>query len=168
MLRLWRPCRATAPQWALGVFQACLIILQVCVFQYQGFLLGRQSELLMLPAIIEGKSVRVNWYHRFVVVCCLVSHVRFFSNSMDYSPLGSSVLGFFRQEYWSGWPFPSLWYHQHVPRTPLLGIWWFTGSHMALPPSFHSHPVLLTVLWNCHLRALDCPGSWWLAAHSGK
>lgn len=60
VLRLWRPCRATVAQLALGVFQACLIILQVCVSQYQGFLLGRQSELLMLPAIFEGKSVRVN------------------------------------------------------------------------------------------------------------
>ena len=26
---------------------------------------------------------------------------------MDYSPPGSSVLGFTRQEYWSGLPFPS-------------------------------------------------------------
>ena len=28
-------------------------------------------------------------------------------NPMDYSPPGSSVMGFSRQEYWSGLPFPS-------------------------------------------------------------
>ena len=31
-------------------------------------------------------------------ICC---------NSMDHSPPGSSVLGFSRQEYWSGLAFPS-------------------------------------------------------------
>ena len=30
-----------------------------------------------------------------------------FCNSMDCNPPGSSVHGFPRQEYWSGWPFPS-------------------------------------------------------------
>ena len=28
-------------------------------------------------------------------------------NPMDYSPSGSSVHGIFRQEYWSGLPFPT-------------------------------------------------------------
>ena len=29
------------------------------------------------------------------------------TNPMDCSPPGSSFMGFFRQEYWSGLPFPS-------------------------------------------------------------
>ena len=28
-------------------------------------------------------------------------------NPMDYSPPGSLSMAFSRQEYWSGWPFPS-------------------------------------------------------------
>ena len=30
-----------------------------------------------------------------------------FCNPVDYSPIGSPVYGFSRQEYWSGLPFPS-------------------------------------------------------------
>ena len=36
----------------------------------------------------------------------LLSHVKLLSNPMDCSSLVSSVHGFFRQEYWSGLPFP--------------------------------------------------------------
>ena len=44
-------------------------------------------------------------------------------NPMSYSPLGSSVHGFSRQEYWSGLPFPSprdLPYPGIEPRSPAL------------------------------------------------
>ena len=36
----------------------------------------------------------------------MLSHVQLFCNPVDYSPPGSSVHGFYRQEYWSGLPFP--------------------------------------------------------------
>ena len=41
--------------------------------------------------------------------CCLVTKLcRTLCNTMNYSPPGSSrSMGFFRQEYWSGLPFPS-------------------------------------------------------------
>ena len=36
-----------------------------------------------------------------------LSCVQLFHDSMDYSPPGSSLsMGFFRQEYWNGVPFP--------------------------------------------------------------
>ena len=41
--------------------------------------------------------------------CCLLSHfshAQLFVDAMDHSPTGSSVLGFSRQEHWSGWPCP--------------------------------------------------------------
>ena len=40
--------------------------------------------------------------------CCLVARsCPTLCNPMDYSPPGSSVMGFPRQDYWSGLPFPS-------------------------------------------------------------
>ena len=42
--------------------------------------------------------------------CCLVTKLclTLYCDPIDYSPPGSSVMGFSRQEYWSGLLFPSL------------------------------------------------------------
>ena len=37
---------------------------------------------------------------------CMLSHVQFFATPWTVSPLASLSMGFFRQEYWSGLPFP--------------------------------------------------------------
>ena len=37
---------------------------------------------------------------------CMLSHVQFFATPWTIAPLASLSMGFFRQEYWSGVPFP--------------------------------------------------------------
>ena len=37
---------------------------------------------------------------------CMLSHVQFFATPWTITPLASLSMGFFRQEYWSGLPFP--------------------------------------------------------------
>ena len=57
-----------------------------------------------------------------VVVAWSLSHVQLY-DSIDDSPLGSMSMGFPRQEYWSGLPFPSPEDHpnpQTEPRSPAL------------------------------------------------
>ena len=66
----------------------------------------------------KREMVRPLWFHRNdratqlwtrVVCCCLVlSCVWLFCDPTDCSLLGSLSMGFPRQEYWSGLPFPSL------------------------------------------------------------
>ena len=53
----------------------------------------------------------MNWeigIDTYILCCSLVMKFCLtLCNPMDYSPPGSSVMGFPRQEYWSGLPFPS-------------------------------------------------------------
>ena len=50
----------------------------------------------------------VKWYFRLGCFCYLVDKSCLtLCDPVDYSPIGSSVHGIPRQEYWSGFPFPS-------------------------------------------------------------
>ena len=45
-------------------------------------------------------------YAQKAVQCLVTQSCLILCNPMDCSPPGSSAMGFFRQEYWSGLPFP--------------------------------------------------------------
>ena len=71
--------------------------------------------------------------HSILLVCCCGCLVAESSptlfDPMDYSLPGSSVMGFPRQEYWSGLPFPSLGDLPHSgiePESPILAGGFFT------------------------------------------
>ena len=70
-------------------------------------------------------------------------------NPMDYSPPGSSVQGFPRQEHWSGLPFPSpgdLPNPGMEPMPPVLAGGFFTTEPPG-KPSFNYAPVLIIILF---------------------
>ena len=46
-------------------------------------------------------------YAQKAVQCLVTQSCLILCNPMDCSPPGSSAMGFFRQEYWCGLPFPS-------------------------------------------------------------
>ena len=70
------------------------------------------------------------------------------SNSWDplhCSPPGFSVMGFLRQEYWSGLPFPpsgDLSDPGLEPASPALAGWFFTAEPPGKPISYYSLPIL--------------------------
>jgi len=51
--------------------------------------------------------VHINTYIIFDIVIQSLSYVQLFCNPMDYSPPAKLPMGFHRQKYWSGLPFPS-------------------------------------------------------------
>ena len=74
-------------------------------------------------------------------------------NPMGYSPLGSSVHGFSRQEYWSGLPYPSprdLPYPGIEPRSPAL-------QADSLPSET---PVGKIILFNTKEIAIEATVNW--------
>ena len=60
--------------------------------------LSRQKSFVRLQALVLGVEN---------VVCCLVSHVRLFVIPWTVAHQPPLSMGFLRQEYWSGLPFPS-------------------------------------------------------------
>ena len=60
-------------------------------------------QILELGRHVENSQIK----KRNVCVCLLLSRVRL-CNPMDYSLQAPLSMGFSRQEYWSGLPFPSL------------------------------------------------------------
>ena len=80
----------------------CHFLLQG-IFPTQGSSLGLlyllRWQVDSLPLVPPGKAS-----DDYVLVTQLCPTL---CDPMDCSPPGSSVLGFFRQEYWSGLPFPS-------------------------------------------------------------
>ena len=70
-----------------------------------------------------------------------LSCVRLFADPVDCSPPGPPSMGFSRQEYWSGWPFPSpgdLPDPGIEPRSPALQADALTSEPMRLPPRNYS------------------------------
>ena len=53
------------------------------------------------------QALRISGIFQAVCTFSVIQSCLTLSNPMDYSPLGFSVQGFSRQEYWSGLPFPS-------------------------------------------------------------
>ena len=81
-------------------------------------------------------------------------------NPMGYSPLGSSVHGFSRQEYWSGLPFPSprdLPYPGIEPRSPALQ----TDSLLSEPPGKPPGTVPGTIYICGNIRMNEHTGPLW-------
>jgi len=86
------------------------------------FLLGRNT-MTNLDSILKSRDitsltkvclvkaivfpVAMYGFESIVTIVELLSSVRLFCNLMDYSPQGSSSMGFPWKEYWSGLPFPS-------------------------------------------------------------
>ena len=58
-------------------------------------------KLCLEKNVIIFSKLASSWYAHAVCQSCLT-----LSNPLDHNPPGSSVHGFFRQEYWSGLPFP--------------------------------------------------------------
>ena len=71
---------------------------------------------------------------------------------MGYSPPGSSVHGFSRQEYWNGLPFPSLWDLSNPwidpasPATPAIQADSLPLSHWGSPTLPHTMHLFLSAL----------------------
>ena len=65
---------------------------------------------------------------------------------LDYSPLGFYIIGFLRQEYWSGLPFPpsgDLPDPGREPASPALAGSFFTAEPPGKPISYYSLPILV-------------------------
>ena len=64
--------------------------------------------LELLRGRVEAVFLHVRGFEDWTCVCVCVSQSRpTLFDLINYSPPGSSVHGFPRQEYWSGLPFPS-------------------------------------------------------------
>ena len=63
------------------------------------------TKVCLVKAIVF--PVAMYGFDSIVTIVELLSSVRLFCNLMDYSPPGSSSMGFSWEEYWSGLPFPS-------------------------------------------------------------
>ena len=61
----------------------------------------------MLLCVCVCVCVHINTYIIFDIVIQSLSYVQLFCNPMDYSPPAKLPMGFHRQKYWSGLPFPS-------------------------------------------------------------
>ena len=57
--------------------------------------------------LVIASASAVNLSHNRLRACSVTQSCPTLYDPMDYSPPGSSVHGFSRQEYWSGLPFPS-------------------------------------------------------------
>ena len=78
-------------------------------------------------------------FQSIVLIVCMCSHTKScptLCNPMDYSPLGFSIMGFFRQEYWSQLPCPSLGDISNPGIEPRLFclLHWQMGSLPLIPP----------------------------------
>ena len=101
-----------------------------------------------------------NWYWHVYTCCSLVTKLCLtLCNPMDCSPPGSSVMGFPRQEYWSGLSFPS---PGNLPRKRLNMslLHWQVDF---LPPSYQGNPnysILSdkTLDWKKHKLESRLPG----------
>ena len=65
----------------------------------------RGVELRLSCIIVPLVSFAIPYHHLLVV--WLLSHVQLFCDTKDSSPPALLSMGFSRQEYWSGFPFPS-------------------------------------------------------------
>ena len=99
----------------------------------QNALIGTlHGTLLMLCGSLDVRGV---WGELFVIVVLATKLCLTLCDSMNCSPLGSSIRGIFQQEYWSGLPFPSLGglsdpgIEPHM--SPALAGKFFTTPHMS-------------------------------------
>ena len=99
-----------AHQWLLGRavcrgdYRKCLRKLLVVMDVFTILIIG--DGFMSVYIYVTPRKFYILDMCSFVVVESL-SYVRLFSNPMDCSPQGFSVLGIPRWEYWSGLPFPS-------------------------------------------------------------
>ena len=71
---------------------------------------NRQGHAVPLTAEPEAGATRCSLASAAKIIAGIVpwpSHVRLLSDPLDCSPQAPLTMGFRRQEYWSGWPFPS-------------------------------------------------------------
>ena len=75
------------------------------ICQNRSTFMGCWDDYNIFRNILIAQWLLVIYYYQY---CCLVAKsCPTFCNPTDCSPSGSSALGFSRQEYWSGVPFPS-------------------------------------------------------------
>ena len=116
-------------------------------------------------SVIPSRSIHVNArFHYFhwlssillyvyaIYCCCLViKYVQLFCNPMDCSCQTPLFVGFPRQEYWSGLPFPS---PGHLPSpeiecmSPALAGWFFPAEQLG-KPMFYLHTCVCACACVC-------------------
>ena len=97
-----------------------------------------------------SKVNTTGFYNCLVLFCvCLLSHVRIFATPWTVSCQAPLSIGFSRQEYWSGLPFPppgDLPYPEVEPMSPALTGGFFTTEPPGKPTKEHLHPKLYDML----------------------
>ena len=87
----------------------CFLLGRNTMTNLDSVLKSRDITLLTKVCLVKAIVFPVAMYgfDSIVTIVELLSSVRLFCNLMDYSPPGSSSMGFSWEEYWSGLPFPS-------------------------------------------------------------
>ena len=87
----------------------CFLLGRHTMTNLDSILKSRDITLLTKVCLVKAIVFPVAMYgfESIVTIVELLSSVRLFCNLMDYSPSGSSSMGFPWEEYWSGLPFPS-------------------------------------------------------------
>ena len=119
---------------------------------------GRNAQIVTSYLSVFSKPD--NCVYKYVCVCvCVLSHVQFFVTPWAVGCQAPLSMGFSRQEYWSGLPFPSL---GHLPDARIKPV----------SPELQADPLLLSHLGNpriqiyhritCmpHVVTLGCLSTW--------
>ena len=128
------------------------------------FCITQMRTVLTLRAFLEGLNVftvmvSAQWPWR---VCCLFSHVQLLTSPWIVARQSPLSMGFSRQEYWSGLPFPSpgdLPYPGIKPAfllSPALAGGFFTAS-----TTWEANVVMIIVIWKILDRNIFSFFHWW-------
>ena len=112
---------------------------------------SQQSTLLLLPSIFPSIRVfsnesvlHIRWY-MLLLLLNLFSCVRFCVTPQMAAHLAPPSLGFSRQEYWSGLPFPSAMHAWMLSR--FSRVWLYVNPWTAAHQMVHSHMHMRTGLF---------------------